>query len=140
MSRAFLVVLCLAVCTAVAQAQTIVNQVDVGALGFGTHELRPVEADGDPRTEEWLAISAGAPRRLFQVIALAAGRLCAGRQFDPSADWVDPATDLRGAVVAVHRLGTRDILIVRETRQVSATTYQFGPLLRIVALERPPCA
>ncbi|MCC6989957.1 MAG: hypothetical protein IT181_13210 [Acidobacteria bacterium] len=109
-------------------AQTIERTLDVNALGYTQHDVRPVDTDGNPATEEWLAVPKQAGG-LYQVIAISsAGGGCFGTWFNPGAGFYSSAT-------TVGRLGVRDVLLVREY-----IVFGPGPTLRVVGLTRPPCA
>lgn len=125
MKLAALLVLLLA---APAAAQTVEIEIDLAPLGYSAHTLHPAEADGNPATEEWLAV----PRwfgGLYQVLAVAPdGHTCTG-------DWFAPADGLAGASVTKERRGDRDVLIVREAALFLPRTQ----IERVVGLTRPPC-
>lgn len=107
-------------------AQTVERSIDVSAFGYEAHNVRPVDADGDASTEEWLA----EPRQTggrYQVIAVGAAGVCFGA-------WFDPGDGLPLHTATVSRLGARDVLVVREF-----LLFTFGPALRVVGLTRPPC-
>lgn len=110
-----------------ASAQTIESQTNVNVLGYQNHDVRLVDADGNPATEEWLAVPK-APGGAFQVVAIASsGAACFGA-------WFVPTSGFPAAEVVIGRRGTRDVLLVREYLFVSP-----GPTLRVVGLTRPPC-
>lgn len=114
---------------AAASAQTVERSLDVNALGYANHEIRLVDADGNPGTEEWLAVPK-LPGGLYQVIAIgSSGGACFGA-------WFNPAAGFYASAVTVGRLGVRDVLLVREFVFLGGQ----GPTLRVVGLTRPPCA
>lgn len=105
-------------------AQTLEAEADLRPLGLAEHDLVPVDADGDPDTEEWLAM----PREFsegFRVLAVTPTGLCSGPPFHPAGDLEYPR-------VLVVRRGRRDVLLVRDRGG-------FGPHVRLVGLTRPRC-
>lgn len=124
--RAFFALL-LVLAASTASAQTIESQINVNALGYGNHDIRLVDADGNPATEEWLAVPKS-PGGAFQLVAVSPyGGACFG-------PWFTPTAGFGAAEVIINRKGNRDVLLVREYTFISP-----GPTLRVVGLTRPPC-
>jgi hypothetical protein len=130
MIRRVICLLCLLIPAVAVQAQGTLWEFDPTALGYVAHTLQLVDADGDPRTRELLAV----PQTLggqFRVVAISPDgqRTCPGAWFVPAADFTD------GAWLTLERDQGRDIIVARSPWLFSAKQRQRG-----IPLVRPPCA
>lgn len=126
-ARVLVTILCSLAVWSSLHAQTIERSLNVAGLGYEAHNLQLVDADGNPATEEWLAMPT-TETGAYQVIAVStSGAICTG-------PWFYPTAGLASAGVIVRRLGLRDVLLVREHY-----VFSRGPVLRVVGLTRPPC-
>lgn len=130
-ARGAILVLVLVLCHAfVAEAQRIAMRVDLLTLGWGVITVRPVEADGDASTSEWLARRMGvhcpanacghAPSDTYRVVAVTTAGICAGPWFEaPNAQ--------------IAHVDGRDVLIAHPPVSHPANE----ALLLVIALDRP---
>lgn len=113
----WIVAICAWSVTAAGQTPTMI---DLAPLGLARADVRPVEADGNPATAEWLARDWDTGQ--YRVLSVCAGGVRLGPPFDPRSSLFTS--------VDVQRQGARDVLLVRA----------YGDtILRIVYLDAPGC-
>jgi len=120
-------------CANMSAAQTVERSYDLTAAGWGPVTITPIDADGDPATEEWAVrqpatLVDGQFVEAWRVVAIR-GRLCVGEWFRV------PGLVDRGQV-SIHMIGRRSKLLVSRVA-FSWTGLQYAA--DVIALDMPPC-
>jgi hypothetical protein len=109
-------------------AQTVERTIDLSQFGWGKVSATPVNADGNPATEEWLIQSRDSLNPRYRVVAVRNGGLCVGEWFNPIPE------GQFGTHPVLGRIGNRDVLVIN-----SAALFAPTSALTIVSLDTPQC-
>lgn len=112
--------------TAPIAAQQVAITVDPAQLQMGYVDVRPVDADGNPATDEWLVYAPQTAQ--FRVIATQGARICSGETFTLTGVYA-----FQSEPFEVVRWGLRDVLKVKRPQWLFAYVFDF------IALTRPEC-
>ena len=127
------VLACLLGSASFASAQTIEDRISLHTLNWGHIAIQPIDADGDPTTDEWLVRTLPNGPWRYRVVAVRQQRICVGEWFSPVV--LSGFTILAGEVVE-KRLG-KDKLIL--TLQPFTRTGETQREVVVIALHIPPC-
>jgi hypothetical protein len=115
-----------------ATAQTVERTIDLSGLGWGRIDLTAVDADGDPRTREWLVTTlddAGDPQS-YRVVAERSGSYCTGHWFTPQARRADAWVTVK----VITEAGAHKLLVTERWG-----FFGHGMTVRTIRLDLPSC-
>lgn len=113
-------------CAMSVSAQTVTRTIDPTTLPWGPFvDVRPVDADGDPRTEEWLVFRRQTAE--FHVVSVDASDVCIGSAFTIAA------VPAYGEMPDVVRWQSQDVLKVKRPTTLFSYVFDF------ITLTRPVC-
>lgn len=105
-------------------SQTRLREIDPAVLQMGLVDVRPIDADGNSQTEEWLVY--GLHTLQFRVIAVNPTGVCLGEIFTVPSVTSSESFEL-------VQLQSRDVLKVKRATSLFSYVFEF------IALTRPTC-
>jgi len=105
-------------------SQTRIREIDPAVLQMGLVDVRPVNADGNSNTEEWLVY--GLQTSQFRVVAVNPTGVCVGEIFTVPSVWGPESFE-------IVQLDSRDVLKTKRVQSLFSYVFEF------IALTRPTC-